>query len=160
MECIYKKAGIEDLDTLVKTRIEVLRAANRLADDADMSLVERQSREYYEESLQAGDHIAYLVFDGERFVGAGGVSFFRVMPTYHNPTGRKAYIMNMYTRPDYRRKGIACRTLELLVEEARKKGVEHISLEATEMGRPLYEHFGFVRMNEEMELLPTSPNTI
>lgn len=152
MEFIYKKAGLEDLDTLVKTRIEVLRAANCLADDTDMSLVERQSREYYEESLQAGDHIAYLVFTEEKFVGAGGVSFFRVMPTYHNPTGRKAYIMNMYTRPDYRRKGIACHTLEFLVKEARKKGVEHISLEATEMGRPLYEHFGFVKMNEEMEL--------
>lgn len=152
MKLTYKKAGIADLDTLVKTRIEVLRAANRLADDADMSLVERQSREYYEESLQTGDHIAYLVFDEEKFVGAGGVSFFRVMPTYHNPTGRKAYIMNMYTGPDYRRKGIACRTLELLVEEARKKGIKHISLEATEMGRPLYEHFGFIKMNEEMEL--------
>lgn len=152
MELTYKKAGIEDLDTLVKTRIEVLRAANGLTDETDMSLVERQSREYYEDSLQTGDHIAYLVFDGEEFVGAGGVSFFRVMPTYHNPTGRKAYIMNMYTRPDYRRRGIACHTLELLVGEARKKGVEHISLEATEMGRPLYEHFGFVMMNDEMEL--------
>lgn len=152
MELTYKKAGIEDLDMLVKTRIEVLRAANRLADDADMSLVERQSREYYEESLRTGEHIAYLVFDGKKFVGAGGVSFFRVMPTYHNPTGRKAYIMNMYTRPDYRRKGIARRTLELLVEEAEKKGIKHISLEATDMGRPLYERFGFVKMNEEMEL--------
>lgn len=37
--------------------------------------------------MQAGAHIAYLVFDEERFIGAGGVSFFRVMPTYHNPTG-------------------------------------------------------------------------
>ena len=58
------------------------------------------SREYYEECLQAETHIAYLVFDRERFIGAGGVSFFRVMPTYHNPTGWKAYIMNMYTNPN------------------------------------------------------------
>lgn len=29
--------------------------------------------------------------------GAGGVSFFQVLPTYHNPSGKKAYIMNMYT---------------------------------------------------------------
>lgn len=152
MEYIYKRAGLNDIELLVKTRLEVLRAANRLDADAEMTLVERQSMEYYEEALQADTHVAYLVFDGERFVGAGGVSFFRVMPTYHNPTGRKAYIMNMYTTPDYRRKGIAYHTLELLVEEAMNRGVKHISLEATDMGRPLYERYGFVKMDYEMEL--------
>lgn len=155
MELVYKRAGIEDIELLVETRIEVLRAANRLGAAADMSLVEQQSREYYEESLRTETHIAYLVFDGGKFVGAGGVSFFRIMPTYHNPTGRKAYIMNMYTNPDYRRKGIAYHTLELLVEEAKKKDVAHISLEATDMGRPLYERYGFVKMNHEMELPET-----
>lgn len=44
--------------------------------------------------------------------------------------------------------------LELLVEEAKKKGISHISLEATDMGRPLYERFGFIKMNHEMEFLP------
>lgn len=149
---VYRRAAIEDLDLLTKTRIQVLRAANRLQDCVDMTLVEQQSREYYEEELLSGNHIAYLVFDGEQFVGAGGISFFRVMPTYHNPTGRKAYIMNMYTDPSYRRRGIAYHTLELLIGEAKKKGVIHISLEATEMGRPLYEKYGFVKMKDEMEL--------
>lgn len=152
-ELIYRKAGIEDIEMLVKTRIEVLRAANCLSDEMNMEFVEEQSREYYEESLQAETHTAYLVFDGKRFVGAGGISFFRVMPTWHNPTGQKAYIMNMYTKPDYRRKGIAYHTLELLVEEAKKRNVSHISLESTDMGRPLYERYGFVKMNDEM-LLP------
>lgn len=36
--------------------------------------------------------------------GTGGISFYQVMPTYHNASGTKAYIMNMYTNPDYRRK--------------------------------------------------------
>ena len=123
-----------------------------LSDDTEMTLVEQQSREYYKECLQAETHIAYLVFDRERLIGAGGVSFFRVMPTYHNPTGWKAYIMNMYTNPNYRRKGIANHTLELLIEEAKNKGVKHISLEATDMGRFLYERYGFVSMRDEMEL--------
>lgn len=153
MEFIYKRAGMEDMELLVRTRIEVLRAANCLGEDTDMRVVEEQSREYYEESLESEDHVAYLVFDGEKCMGAGGVSFFRVMPTYLNPTGRKAYIMNMYTDPDYRRRGIACHTLKLLVEEVKKKGVSHISLEATDMGRPLYERFGFIKMNHEMEYL-------
>lgn len=152
MDLLYKKVTIDDLSELVKTRIEVLRAANKLDAAVDMSEVEKQSEDYYKEALQDGTHAAYLVYDGEVFVGAGGVSFFRVMPTYHNPTGNKAYIMNMYTNPDYRRRGIACRTLGLLVEAAKEKGITSICLEATEMGRPLYEKYGFVKMNDEMEL--------
>ena len=147
-----KKATIADIDELVRTRIIVLRAANNLSDDVDMSVVEKESYEYYKRALETGEHIAYLVYDKENFIGAGGVSFYQVMPTYHNPTGRKAYIMNMYTAPEYRRQGIAINTLDLLVKDARKQGARQIALEATDMGRPLYEKYGFVKMEDEMEL--------
>jgi len=150
----YRKATIKDLEELVRTRIIVLRAANKLDESADMSEVERQSRDYYKKALTDGSHTAYLVYDGDKFIGAGGVSYYRIMPTYHNPSGEKAYIMNMYTAPDYRRKGIAFKTLDLLIQDAKERGVNAISLEATDMGRPLYEKYGFVKMNDEMELQP------
>ena len=148
----YKKATIEDIDELVRTRIIVLRAANKLSDDVDMSLVEKESYEYYMRALETGEHIAYLVYNNGTFIGAGGVSFYQVMPTYHNPTGKKAYIMNMYTVPEYRRQRIAFHTLDLLVKDAREQGMTQIALEATDMGRPLYEKYGFVKMEDEMEL--------
>ena len=108
----YKKATIADIDELVRTRIIVLRAANKLSNDVDMSLVEKESYEYYKSALETGEHVAYLVYDNETFIGTGGVSFYQVMPTYHNPTGKKAYIMNMYTASEYRRQGIAFHTLD------------------------------------------------
>lgn len=148
----YKKASIEDIDELVRTRIIVLRAANQLSEAADMSVVEKESYEYYRRALVTGEHTAYLVYDNGNFIGAGGVSFYQVMPTYHNPSGKKAYIMNMYTASEYRRQGIAYKTLGLLVEEAGKRGISQIVLEATDMGRSLYEKYGFVPMKDEMEL--------
>ena len=152
MNLKYKRATLEDIDILTETRIEVLRAANKLSADTDMSEVERRTYNYYQKALCDGSHIAYLIFDENRFVGAGGVSFFQVMPTYHNPNGNKAYIMNMYTDPEYRRLGIAYKTLDMLIRDTKNKGITAISLEATEMGRPLYEKYGFVKMNDEMEL--------
>ena len=149
----YKKAIIADIDELVRTRISVLRTANKLSNDVDMSLVEKESYEYYKSALETGEHIAYLVYDNENLIGAGGVSFYQVMPTYHNPTGKKAYIMNIYTASEYRRQGIAFHTLDLLVKDIRKQGISQITLEATEMGRPLYEKYGFVKMENEMELI-------
>lgn len=148
----YKKATIEDIDELVKTRIIVLRAANKLSDDVDMSVVEQESYAYYKQALISGKHIAYLVYDNGTFIGAGGISFYQVMPTYHNPTGKKAYIMNMYTALDYRRQGIAIHILDLLVKDAKAQDISQIALEATDMGRTLYERYGFVKMEDEMEL--------
>ena len=152
MDLIYKKATLDDIDLLTETRITILKAANQLSDDADMSEVKKESYHYYKQALRDGCHDAWLDFDGKRFVGAGGVSFFQVMPTYHNPSGKKAYIMNMYTDPDYRRRGIAFKTLDILVKDIKKKGITAILLEATEMGRPLYEKYGFTAMSNEMEL--------
>ena len=115
--------------------------------------MEKESYAYYRRALETGEHIAYLVYDNGAFVGAGGVSFYQVMPTYHNPTGKKAYIMNMYTAPEYRRQGIAIHILDLLVKDAKEQGVLQIALEATYMGRPLYERYGFAKMEDEMELV-------
>ena len=128
MELNYKKAVLEDIEILTETRITVLRAANQLSDDVEMSNVKEQSYLYYQKALSEDSHVAYLVFDDNEFVGAGGISFFHVMPTFHNPTGKKAYIMNMYTKPEYRRKGIAYKTLDLLVAEAKQRGIHAISL--------------------------------
>ena len=152
MSIEYRRASLGEIDLLVRTRIQVLRAANRLDVDADLSEVAAQSRDYYLRALTDDTHTGYLAFDEGDFAGAGGVSYFRVMPTCHNPTGWKAYIMNMYVRPASRRQGIATHILDLLVKDARKRGIGCISLEATEAGRPLYTKYGFIPMTHEMEL--------
>lgn len=147
----YHLATLSDLPLLVESRILVLRAANQLPEDADLLHLKVSSESYYRQALKDGSHVAFLVFDREQLVGTGGVSFFSVMPTYCNPSGKKAYIMNMYTRPDYRRQGIAKETLSRLVQIAQQQKAGQILLEATEIGRSLYEAAGFVSMKHEME---------
>ena len=39
------------------------------------------------------------------------------------------------------------------MKDAKEKGINAISLEATDMGRPLYEKYGFVNMKDEMEFI-------
>ena len=149
----FRVATLNDLDLLTTSRIEVLKAANKLDASTDMANVEKESYNYYKKALEDNTHYAILVMEDDKFIGAGGVSFYSVMPTYHNPSGKKAYIMNMYTAPDYRRQGIAYKTLDMLVKVSKERGINQISLEATEMGRPLYEKYGFVKMESEMELV-------
>ena len=107
---------------------------------------------YYRQALADESHVAYLVFDGERFVGCGGVTFYQDMPTRANSSGRVANIMNIYTHSDYRRQGIALQMVDLLVKEARRRGAGMVTLDATDMGRPVYEKYGFTQIKGEMEL--------
>lgn len=75
-----------------------------------------------------------------------------LMPTFSHPTGKRAHLMNVYTNSQYRRQGIAYQMLEMLIDEAKEKGVTEISLDATEEGRHLYKKCGFVDSIECMVL--------
>jgi len=152
MNITYKKADESDIKVLIKTRIQVLRGVNKLSDHIDISLLEKESYTYYENCFKEDSHVAFLAFDGDIFVGSGGICFYKVMPSYHNLLGKKAYIMNIYTNPEYRRRGIARNVLDSLIKEANDRGIFDISLEATSMGRPLYEKYGFVSAESDMEL--------
>ena len=152
MAFLYHKAEREDLEVLVATRLEMLGQVNKTPEPADLAQVGQSCRAYYMESFEKDIHVAYLVFDREEFAGCGGISFYQVMPNFSNPSGRKAYIMNIYTVPRYRGRGIATQVVDLLVKEAHKRNIRDISLKATDMGRLVYERYGFVPDDEAMIL--------
>ena len=148
----FPRATIDDLEVLVDTRIRTLHAANNLPDTEEMPDVRDNTRDYYRAALADDSHVAYLVYEGDKIIGTGGVTFYSVMPMYVLKTGKCAYIMNMYTDPDYRRRGIAQKTLALLVDEVRSRGLISVGLEATDAGLPLYEKYGFISQPREMRL--------
>lgn len=143
----YVKAKKTDIEILMQVRLEMLREVNNLPDsyEYDAAFVD-ESRRYFEE----GNQTTVLAIDGETVVGCASISYIWIMPTYSHPTGNRAHLMNVYTRADYRRLGISKKMVEILIEEATRKGVTEISLDATEMGRPLYEALGFVESDSGM----------
>ena len=60
--------------------------------------------------------------------------------------------MNVYTHAEYRRQGAARLMLSALIDEAKRRGVTYISLDATESGKPLYRSLGFEASGENMGL--------
>ena len=85
-------------------------------------------------------------------IGCATICYMEVMPTFTHPTGKRAHIMNVYTRSEYRRQGIGLHMMEMLIKEAKEKGITEISLDATEMGRALYKKCNFVEAGECMVL--------
>lgn len=139
----------DDIELLMSSRLEMLKVVNNLPQDYEYSdeLV-NESRDYF----LNGDHITVLAMDGDTVIGCASMSFMWIMPTFGHPTGRRAHLMNVYTRSEYRRQGIARKMVELLISETWKRGATEISLDATALGRPLYESLGFTDSTECMVL--------
>lgn len=139
-EIRYIKTTKADIELLMQVRLEMLREVNDLSNEYvyDETLV-AESREYFEN----GNQTTVLALDDETVVGCASLSYIWIMPTFDHPTGKRAHLMNVYTKSEHRRKGISKRMVEMLIDEAKENGVTEISLDATEMGRPLYEALGF-----------------
>lgn len=149
MVITYKKASSEQLRTVLEMRREccacVFGKDESEFDDEFM----RISREYFTNS----DQTTALAFDGERAIGCATICYIMLMPTLDHPTGKRAHVMNVYTNANYRRQGIARKMMQMLIDEARERGVTHISLDATPDGAKLYKSLGFEYSKENMELI-------
>ena len=139
----------DDIELLMSSRLEMLKVVNNLPADYEYSEeIVRESRDYF----LNGDHITVLAIDDGKVIGCASMSFMWIMPTFSHPTGRRAHLMNVYTRSEYRRQGIARKMVSKLIDETWKRGATEISLDATTMGRPLYESLGFTNSTEGMVL--------
>ena len=148
----YRIAGAGDIELLVQSRADTLRAVNRL--DAGYQF----SREFLDASRKyflEGDQETVLAVDGGRVLGCATMCYISIMPTFSHPTGRRAHLMNVYTDPAARRQGVAYRMVSMLIESAWARGATEISLDATEAGRPLYRKLGFTDSGECMVLEKT-----
>ena len=62
--------------------------------------------------------------------------------------GRHAIIINVFTEPDWRRRGIAKLLVEKIIAWARAERLDRLVLHASDEGRSLYAKMGFVQTNE------------
>jgi GNAT superfamily N-acetyltransferase len=144
-ELSIRRATADDADEMARLRrdmqAELLTTGDRtLALDAASPL---RNRDYFREKLPTGEFVAFLAEIGGVIAGTSGMVVYRAPPTQGNPTGVEGYIMNMYTVPSYRGQGIATRLLGRLVDQARGLGARRVWLRASDVGRPVYERFGF-----------------
>lgn len=132
----------------MQSRLEMLRVVNDLPCNYEFSkeLIDN-SKEYFSSDKQT----TALAID-KRVIGCATICYVEMMPTFSHPTGKRAHLMNVYTNSEYRRQGIALHMLNILIEEAKEKGVTEINLDATEIGKPLYKKCNFVESKEYMVL--------
>lgn len=97
-------------------------------------------------------YVGWLASADGSVVGGAGLWLMEFPPHFLDTAPVRAYLLNFYTAPEFRGRGLASSLLDRCIEEARLRGCEVVSLHASRFGRPIYEKKGF-RQNNEMLLL-------
>ena len=148
MQFHIRKADLKDLTHLVHHRRAMFEEMG-YQDPAVLSQVEKSSQEYFSQALRIGAYQAWLAEDTNARIVAGGGIVVADWPGYPGEAfANRAWILNMYTEPEARRRGLAKQLLEVMLDWCRTKGFRTVSLHASSAGRPLYESAGFQPTNE------------
>jgi GNAT superfamily N-acetyltransferase len=153
-----RRAELRDVEALVRMRFELLHVAAALGvptnlSDEEWEAVRVATRQYFERALPSGEHCGVVAEAQGIVVGCGGIVFMERPPYQGNLQGHEAYLMNMYTEPAWRGKGIGSAIVAELLRCARDAGAKRVSLDAEQDARRLYARAGFHGNVEAMEIL-------
>ncbi|MFA6261003.1 MAG: GNAT family N-acetyltransferase [Bacteroidia bacterium] len=112
--------------------------------------LQEQMEKYFKQATEDGSCISIIARIGSEIAGIGSMHI-RITPgNFKNPSGRWGYIMNMYTVPAFRRRGVCKTILNALVEAGANQGITAFELHATAEGERVYVKNGF-----ELQSQPT-----
>lgn len=135
----YRKANIDDIRCLVELRKKQLIDEGCYSD----TNIDDELERYFSVGIANHTLVVWLALEEDYIIGTAGVCYFQYPPSFTNPTGKIAYITNVYTRDEYRKQGVATKLLELVMEEVKNEGCRFARLHASKQGKGLYEKIGF-----------------
>lgn len=141
MEIIFAKAELCDMQDLVQLRLDYLQEDYGTLSVQQIDKIKEQLPSYFAEHLNR-DLFVYTA----RKTGIIACCFLFVTEKPANPgfmNGKVGTLLNVYTKPEYRRKGIAGKLMERLLADAKAMGLDFVELKATEDGYYLYKTMGF-----------------
>ena len=118
-----------------------------------------QSLQALRQTFDRGDYIGWLARpenEPERIIAGAGVQLREVPPHPQSNAkgkidivfGQQAIIQNVYTEPDWRRRGLAALLIKRVIDWTREQGIDSLVLHASDDGRAVYERLGFIPTTE------------
>lgn len=102
-----RKATVTDIEALLILRISLLKEVNELRSDEEERSFRLATKNYLQTALQTNQFASYIATIDDTVVSMSGITFFERPPYIGNFEGKEAYILNMYTVPECRGKGMA-----------------------------------------------------
>lgn len=143
-----RRASTSDLDVLVEHRRAMFRDMG-YGDEAALTSMAYKFGAWLIERMDSGDYLAWLVSAPDGSIAAGTGLWLMDWPPHMIGQGaRRGNILNVYTHPNFRRRGLARELMTAAIVWCRENGVDTIILHASPSGRAIYETLGFAPTNE------------
>lgn len=146
-----REATAKDIPELAMLRREMFEAMG-FSDSSILDQVAEASTRYFKRTVPSGHFRAWVAEADGMVVASIGLVIHAIPPTPHNLLGKEGYVMNLVTRPPWRRRGIGTALLQTVLDTLQVEGIPSVSLHATPDGQGIYEQAGFERSNEMQRL--------
>ena len=148
----FREVQVSDAELLARLRVDMRRERETAPPPADKNAFLQENINYFKTALKQGSYIGFIAEENGIPAGTGGICLHIHPPSYGVPNGKTACLLNMYTLPAFRGRGVAGKILSLLIEKAKEKECCKVYLNASSMGKPLYLKNGFSDVENEMVL--------
>ena len=151
MDYRLRQATLDDADALVHHRIAMFTDMGVPIDALGLGAV---FRPWLAEMMPKGRYRAWVVeTDLAGIVSGGGITILQWPPGPGYLGDRLAFVYNVYTEPDHRRRGLGRMVMDAIHAWCRDEGIRSLALNASRTGQPLYESMGYVATPSPMMFL-------
>jgi GNAT superfamily N-acetyltransferase len=141
-KAVIREASVDDIPEILNQRQRMYQDMGH-RDAAALSLMVSTTREYLTQAMPAGSFRGWFATIESKVVAGAAVILVPWPSHTYDGECQRANILNVYTYPEFRRRGIARQLMEFIIEWCRNQGLAMVYLHASEYGRSLYESFGF-----------------
>jgi GNAT superfamily N-acetyltransferase len=155
-----RQATVGDAAVVAQHRLSMFRDMGQVPNDALAATLLEASNGALAALLRDGSYVGWLAISesGRVLAGAGAHVQSHLPRISHDgisvTTAQVPLVVNVYTEPEARGKGMARALMTTLLKWTTIQGYDRVTLHASDAGRALYQSLGFVPTNE-MRLSPT-----
>jgi GNAT superfamily N-acetyltransferase len=143
------QASVADIRALEQLRMDYLKEDFGELTDEQQEMLLAEIDPYLRWHLGTGLMVFVARDDEAGIVSCAWLLLIEKPPSPRFPHGRTGTLFNVYTVPEFRRRGLASKVMDALIEDARLRHLDLLELNATEDGYPLYRSLGFRNAHEK-----------
>jgi RimJ/RimL family protein N-acetyltransferase/GNAT superfamily N-acetyltransferase len=157
VEFVVRRATTEDASVIAWHRARMFQDMGEIPAALFDDFV-AASRAWTERALASGEYIGWLAVPKNKpdaVVAGAGVQLRQVPPHPLRPAkegrfakGRHAIVLNVFTEPEWRHRGVARLLMDEIMRWSREEKLDVLVLHASAQARSLYESMGFIATNE------------
>jgi GNAT superfamily N-acetyltransferase len=143
-----RRGTLDDIPVITRHRLGMMSEMG-FGTPSQFAMYEKDFQEFVRKEISVGNFQSWLAeTEAGQVVGGGAVY---IVPWPGNPVDRlqkRVFILNVFTDPEFRRRGVARTVVNAMVAWCRAQGFRSVRLMASDFGRPLYASLGFYATHE------------